>query len=356
MLFEPSKEHFDRILGNVKHTSQYDSTMMEQGLLNWYFQQDKGGPGKTAWRQVPTNYNCQWVSKRPTEELNQAKILHFKVWQEDVPPEVYKIWRNQLNRVLSYQNQTMNATDIEWVPESQQQYTTSLKKGTFGQKMEKPKEYKIAIYTLLAGNDVEKNYEVDRIIANRQRYIKKWDTIHFIQRKLDEGVQHPVWQKVYDAEKLIKEYDWVWFLDADAYIMNPDISLQELLSKYEQESSYETNLVIANDCNGFNAGSFFVRKSKWTADFIQKWKAMETREDYPNAEMWKEQAALTHLYQTNVNDAQKYIYVVPQRDINSYAGPYCGHGYMPGDFIVHSPGKGYNGVKTFMEEHQYKEV
>jgi hypothetical protein len=138
--------------------------------------------------------------------------------------------------------------------------------------------------------------------------------------------------------------------------MNGDISLHDLLQKYQQEADQEVDIIIANDCNGFNAGSFFIRKSNWTIDFIQKWKAMEYRDDFPNAALWREQAALVHLYNINELQAKEHIYIVPQKDINSYAGSYCGHGYQPGDLVVHSPGMGYhNGVEAFLNNSNFRE-
>jgi hypothetical protein len=357
MLFEPSPMRYFEILDHVKETSNYDSHMMEQGLLNWYFKQDNSGPGKIGWFELPTEYNCQWVNNRPIQEVRFAHILHFKPWQEQIPAEVYTIWKQHLQSVMDFQRKHFHHSDLDYIPETQRKFQSSLKKGTFGTKPEgqAPSPLKIAIYTLLVGEHIEKEYEVDRIIANRERYVKKWNDVHFIQRKLD-NVRFPVWQKVYDAEKLIKEYDWIWLLDADAYIMNADISLHDLLGNYEEESDHESHLIIANDCNGFNAGSFFIHKSAWTEEFIKKWKELEYNDHFPNADIWKEQAALVHLYQTNVNNAQNHVLVVPQQDINAYAGDYCGYGYQPGDFVVHSPGMGYNGVKSFLRDNKYKEV
>ena len=358
MIFEPSMAIFDHLKSLVYETEKYDSSMMEQGLLNWYFQQNNTGPGNLSWHELPERYNHQWVNKRPTQDALDASVLHFKVWKEDIQHKVYIEWRKNLIRATTFLVSHYVQLDLEFIPATQKLFLKQLENGLLGKESVKhsfTKNQTIAVYTLVAGKDVDKSYDVPRILANRERFTRKWNLDHIVQTNID-NVRFPVWQKVYDAEKYIERYDWIWFFDSDAFIMNGDISLRGLLQKYQQEADQEVDIVIANDCNGFNAGSFIVRKSNWTMNFIQKWKEMENRDDFPNAEVWREQAALVHLYNLNELQSKDHIYIVPQQDLNSYSQTYCGHSYLPGDFVVHSPGFGYHkGVESFLTTNKYHE-
>ena len=106
--------------------------MMEQGLLNWYFQQNKKGPGNQSWHELPNTFNHQWITERPTQEALDASVLHFKVWMEDIQPEVYIEWRNNLMRVLTFLSSHSIQLDLEFIPESLEVFRMQLSKGLLG--------------------------------------------------------------------------------------------------------------------------------------------------------------------------------------------------------------------------------
>lgn len=91
---------------------------------------------------------------------------------------------------------------------------------------------------------------------------------------------------------------WVWWLDMDAIIMSPTTSLQShLLShkvmakkvlknvEYEYDNRQKVglstpsrpdpmdiDLLISQDHNGLNCGSFLLRRSEWTQWLLDIWK------------------------------------------------------------------------------------
>ncbi|KAI5056581.1 hypothetical protein GOP47_0028399 [Adiantum capillus-veneris] len=100
----------------------------------------------------------------------------------------------------------------------------------------------------------------------------------------------------------------------------------------------DTDIIIACDHNGLNAGSFLVRKSEWTRGFLKRWWLKGNDKDVPMIDKLFEQAVLTDLVKTDKSVAA-HVHISPIRDFNAYGYP-AGEGYLfqPGDFVVHCPG------------------
>lgn len=90
---------------------------------------------------------------------------------------------------------------------------------------------------------------------------------------------------------------WVWWLDLDAIIMNPEVELtKHLLARNvlrkKMKTGFEMNksgggmsgvvtrrnpnmdnidLIVTQDQNGLNAGSFWIRRSEFSRMFIDMW-------------------------------------------------------------------------------------
>jgi alpha-N-acetylglucosamine transferase len=131
-LFEPSCDYFSQLMNLVHRTSEYDSIMMEQGLLNWFFQHDGTGPSGIRWFAFAPQYNFQWVNHRPYEESSKAVILHAKVWKEPVPPWIYLKFKEGLLNVQRFQRRLRKESDVVYVPDTQEDFLRMIKAKTFG--------------------------------------------------------------------------------------------------------------------------------------------------------------------------------------------------------------------------------
>ncbi|ODQ79350.1 glycosyltransferase family 34 protein [Babjeviella inositovora NRRL Y-12698] len=84
------------------------------------------------------------------------------------------------------------------------------------------------------------------------------------------------------------EAEWFWYVDMNSYIMMPEISLEELIWSHSESISRDkteyfhgkpsktdsrmpyvdydepVELIVSQDCLGFNLESFFIRRSEWT--------------------------------------------------------------------------------------------
>lgn len=82
------------------------------------------------------------------------------------------------------------------------------------------------------------------------------------------------------------------------------------------------DLVIPQDCAGFNLGSFFIRRSAWTDRLIDIWWDPVGYEQKHMEWEHKEQDALEHLY-INQPWIRPHTAFIPQRKINSFPPGAC---------------------------------
>lgn len=83
------------------------------------------------------------------------------------------------------------------------------------------------------------------------------------------------------------------------------------------------NLIVPQDCGGFNLGSFFVRRSAWTDRLFDIWWDPVGYEQRHMEWEHKEQDALEYLY-TAQPWIRPHVAFVPQRKVNSFPPGACG--------------------------------
>ena len=148
-----------------------------------------------------------------------------------------------------------------------------------------------------------------------------------------------------------------WWLDLNTFVMEPTRSLQSQLfhdlaaHTYRDINHYNplnvthpiraayldataqsldgdgklssVDLLIPQDCAGFNLGSFFLRRSAWTDRLLDIWWDPVLYEQKHMEWEHKEQDALEHLYAAHPW-VRAHTAFVPQRRINSFPVGACG--------------------------------
>jgi hypothetical protein len=103
---------------------------------------------------------------------------------------------------------------------------------------------------------------------SKRAYCERWGyDFACLEGTLDPD-RPPAWSKVLFVRRLLDEYDWVFWLDADALIMNPNVALEDLL-----DSRYSVILAKQPGPDPFgklhlNTGSFFMRSDDWSRGFL----------------------------------------------------------------------------------------
>lgn len=159
--------------------------------------------------------------------------------------------------------------------------------------------------------------------------------------------RHFSWQKILHLRNIIRDSlsskiedhrdHWVFIIDSDAFIMNMSTPLQPIImAAYEAHHPNPLDMIMAADCNGLNAGVFFMRVSPWSLDFLNEvWSV--NNPTIPNIDAWWEQAALRYLMEGS-SDLRQHLWQAPQKFFNAYppshADP-CFAKWAPGDFVFH---------------------
>ena len=121
------------------------------------------------------------------------------------------------------------------------------------------KDKKIAIVTLFDHNysDLAKMSIKNKIeYANKHNY----DFIYFDD--VIDKTRPPQWSKVKAVETILKDYDWVWWIDIDALIMEFDIMLESLI-----DDDYDM-IFTSNTYSYLSSGSCFFKNTQLSFDFL----------------------------------------------------------------------------------------
>ena len=123
------------------------------------------------------------------------------------------------------------------------------------------------------------------------------------------------------------------------------------------------DIIIPQDCAGFNLGSFFVRRSPWTDRLLDIWWDPVNYEQKHMEWEHKEQDALEYLY-INHPWVRPHTAFIPQRKVNSFPPGACGEdGTDPHihyaeedrDFVVNMAGCEW-GRDCWGEMYNYREL
>lgn len=201
-------------------------------------------------------------------------------------------------------------------------------------------------------------------VKNKKKYTKKWgydlEIVDMSTKKRYAHEWRESWEKVDTIRNAMRKYphaEWFWWLDTNTFIMEPTYSLQKHIFKRIQEITYrdinvynplnithpltdeyldpETrsavgdgkadsiNMLIPQDCGGFNLGSFMVRRSVWTDRLLDIWWDPVGYEQKHMEWEHKEQDAFEYMYQ-NQPWIRPHVAFIQQRQIMSFPPGACG--------------------------------
>lgn len=155
------------------------------------------------------------------------------------------------------------------------------------------------------------------------------------------------WEKVDILKQTMRQYpsaEWFWWLDLHTLIMEPEISLEDqVFSKLDNvtlrqlgdfnplnipsdapfvDMSQPAELIITQDCGGFNLGSFLIKNGEWAEALLDVWWDPVFYEKMHMTWEHKEQDALETLY-TGQSWIRERTAFVPLRSINSFPPGAC---------------------------------
>ncbi|KAL7943577.1 family 34 glycosyltransferase [Trichoderma barbatum] len=200
-------------------------------------------------------------------------------------------------------------------------------------------------------------------VRNKRKYATRWGyDLEIVDMKTKKRYAHEwreSWEKVDFLRTAMRKYpkaEWFWWMDLNTYVMEPSYSLQRHMFNHLERHVYRdinefnplnithpltdeyldadarspegdgninsVNLMLSQDCSGFNLGSFFIRRSAWTEQLLDIWWDPVLYEQKHMEWEHKEQDALEQLYRTQPWIRQ-HTGFLPQRLINSFPPAAC---------------------------------
>ncbi|OAQ96072.1 hypothetical protein LLEC1_05533, partial [Akanthomyces lecanii] len=202
-------------------------------------------------------------------------------------------------------------------------------------------------------------------IRNKRKYVARWgydlEIVDMSTKKRYAHEWRESWEKVDFLRSAMSKYPDAefWWLDLNTIVMEPSYSLQDHIFNTLDKNAYRdindynplnithpftdpfldeesrspvgdgnansVNLLLSQDCSGFNLGSFFVRRSAWTERLLDIWWDPVLYEQKHMAWEHKEQDALENMYESHPW-VRQHTGFLPQRMINSFPPAACGDG------------------------------
>eukprot|EP01041_Mallomonas_annulata_P004092 gene4092-8134_t len=233
------------------------------------------------------------------------------------------------------------------------------------------------------GNNQWGDSLMKRILVNREKYAAKHGYKVINGNDLIDSSRPVAWSKLKAVEAHLSSFDYIFYIDMDAIIMNMNRPLHDFIQiannhhKTHEETTSPSpsppiDLIMTADWNGPNTGVWLARNSTWTHWFLNLlWEQKQfTQEKSPSGTPYPfeyEQRAFHYILDTNIwrkrklprysgNSAEirNHVVVLPQCTFNSYSlHPFDGRGrfdeaqYVEGDFIIHFAGKKDGGGGKF---------
>ncbi|EGE08061.1 galactosyl transferase [Trichophyton equinum CBS 127.97] len=240
-------------------------------------------------------------------------------------------------------------------------------------------------------------------LRNKKKYVKRWgydlEIVNMVTKKRYAHEWREGWEKVDVIRGALRKYpkaEWFWWLDLNTFIMEPSYSVESHILNGLEKKTYRDinkynplnithppslpyldplclspegdkktssiNLIVPQDCAGFNLGSFMIRRSTWTDRLLDIWWDPVLYEQKHMQWEHKEQDSLEHLY-THQPWIRPHVAFIPQRRMNSFPPGACGDGTDPGihyqrkdrDFLVNMAGCEW-GRDCWSEIYNYRQL
>ena len=185
---------------------------------------------------------------------------------------------------------------------------------------------RIAVVTLYTDNILEL---AELTNVSKRNYCKKWGYDFICETATLDADRPPAWSKILLLKDHLDEYDWLYWIDADAIIMNPETPLESII---DERYSMVVAKLESEDLFGdlhLNTGSFFIKSDAQGKKLLND---IYQQGQFTNHLCWEQQAFID-LYINNkwVRDSVKVEH--DSKMFNSSAAV-----YDKGDFVFHAVG------------------
>lgn len=172
---------------------------------------------------------------------------------------------------------------------------------------------------------------------NKRHYAEKHDyafvarSREFAQQAIRPDQRRTVWGKIDVIQKVLPKYEWLFWLDMDAVILNDNLAIEELFKALEAKHNLNNNIdfivVRPGTDKMINAGVFLIKNTPWSFQFLNEIQAKvewyKQGPSYEQGAMWDVMRQPEHAHKILFLDRENHIFnTFPQL-------------YEEGDFVVH---------------------
>ncbi|CCX32076.1 galactosyl transferase GMA12/MNN10 family-domain-containing protein [Pyronema domesticum] len=202
------------------------------------------------------------------------------------------------------------------------------------------------------------NDYINKVVANRQEYAQAHGYGLFIKETTDypgNGASSG-WARIPAIRHAMSTYKYTetfWYLDQDAIIMNPSLSLEShifaelpnlirrdipvvppdsIIRTYRHVPAEKVQMILSQDKTGLQVGSIILKAGTWAQYFLDAWYDPMFR--FYNFQKG-EQNALEHIVQWHPTILTK-LALIPQKSFNSFSPKSIDSEdtYTEGDFVI----------------------
>ena len=150
-------------------------------------------------------------------------------------------------------------------------------------------------------DDNIKNYGNLNYIINK-KYCEKYNVslISSTNQKKYTN-RHAAWERLPLLLDNITQYDYLIWIDADAFFYNDASNISDIINK-----NIDAEFIFSNDITNknINTGFFIVKNSQYSIDFLTKWAYDEELYKNNPFPLWWDQGVLIDMFNKNILDIQ----------------------------------------------------
>lgn len=194
---------------------------------------------------------------------------------------------------------------------------------------------RILVLTLAIGADYRRNLE--KALESKKAYCEKHGYEYLEAREEWWNRDRPIaWSKVplwIEKCKQTDKYDYIWISDADVWITNPELKLEDHVIPLLPAN--KDLLLTYDSCQHVNSGNMIVRPGSWAVQFFEKvWNRTECL-----YHVWWENKAICNIMAESPEDNSHIECTMEAYRFNAYLRGYKGTRlWQPGDLLVHFAG------------------
>ena len=171
------------------------------------------------------------------------------------------------------------------------------------------------------------NYEINKKYCDKNNI----ELIRCNERR--HSNRHSAWERIPLILKYINDYDYVMWIDADAFFYNDANNIVDIIN-----DNIIYNFIFSNDIgnNNINTGVYIVKNSQYSIDFLTRW--LYDEDLYKNNKhlYWWDQGVLVEMFNQNILDIKNNCIIVDYGVLQHF---FEGETFPNKSFIFHLAGR-----------------